>query len=153
MFPSKYHRDALRQLWSATVWEKAQVWSNLIRLEPVPAYKHLDYRKGTNMPLDRIGFCDSCCCENVKKRCWFTCSCSLKIELNSELCLHPAGHPELTSEEMEKPRLLEGMINLSALDYSLKEYGLQRKASITRLTLELKVWWDRFHPLSELLSD
>lgn len=94
--------------------------SDQIRLEPVPAYKYLDYTKRTNTPLDRIGFCDSYCCENVKKRCWFTCSFSLKIQQNNEPCLHPAGHAELTREDIEKPRLLEGKINLSALDYSLK---------------------------------
>lgn len=68
-----------------------------------------------DMPLDRIGFCDSYCCEKVKERCGFTCSFSLKAELSNEPCLHPGGHPELTREEMEKPRLLEEMINLLCL--------------------------------------
>lgn len=162
------------------------------------------------MTLDRIGFCDTCCCEDVKKSCWFTCYLLLKCRhwqqhlpvlflflptlpsrkdtvwvqsasvcsktcffsiaiadlwcsgchrwsLSDGPCLHPAGHPELTGEHVEKPRLFEGAVNLvqfRCLQGTIPSKHLfpwtpKGNGGLLARLEGPEVWWDRSHPLSE----
>lgn len=75
-----------------TAWEKAEAQSNLIRLEPVSAFKYCCYPMRINMMLDRIGFCVTRCCEDLKKSCRLTDGAGTGVTVSSGVSLTASFH-------------------------------------------------------------